>query len=189
MKNLFIIDILMEKKNYLNKKKKFLLSQCQCVSNQSKIDEYSELLELVKEGLSFVNEEISFCSKTNDLLKDRIWYHRTSAKNYNEIIEKGFMLPKESSRFGKGIYFMNTDKNNYFGDKLLKCITSGNIISLWHEEIRFIFNEYNLQPEEEGITLLEEYVISNGFDAVEVKYLDGTSELVVYNKNIIKIIK
>lgn len=188
MENLFISEMLKEKKVYLNKKKEILLKEYEYTSNQSKKDEYLELLELIEEGLLSVDEEISLYIETNCLLKDRVWYHRTSTDNYISILKTGFQLPKESSRFGKGIYFMNLDKNNCFGDKLLKCIVTGKILSLWHEEVRDIFNEYNLQPEEEGIVLLKEYVISNGFDAVEVKYLDGTSELVVYNKDNIKIL-
>lgn len=188
MENLFISEMLKAKKDYLNKQKERLIQDYQYASNQSIKDVCLELLELTEEGLLFVEEEIFAYKEKDYLIKDRIWYHRTSEKNYMSIKEKGFVLPKESSRFGKGIYFMNSDRDNYFGNKLIQCVISGKIISLWHEEVRFIFKEYDLQPEEEGISLLEDYVISKGFDAVEVKYLDGTSELVVYNKDIIKIV-
>ena len=155
MENLFMSDVLMERKNYLNKKKEFLLKEYEYTPNQSKKDKCLELLELIEEGLIFVDEEISFYTETDCLLNDRIWYHRTSAENYNSILKQGFRLPEESTRFGKGIYFMNHLNHNCFGNKIIKCIITGKIISLWHEEIRDIFKEINLEPEEEGIELLE----------------------------------
>lgn len=183
-----IVGILNENLQYLNKRKYALTNELNNENNYSKKDDIEMFLDMVNEGIAFMENNIKNYKDENVLERDFIWFHRTSVDAFDSINEKGFVLPKKSSRFGKGIYFMNNPENICFGDKILNCKFDGRILSLWHEEIRNIFKEYNLQPEEEGIELLEGYTKNLNYDAVEVKYLDGTSELVVYNISKIKII-
>lgn len=184
-----VIDILNNNLIYLVKRKTDLSNKLSKEINPSKKEHIQMLLDMIDEGLIIAENSIKEYKDKDFLTKDIVWFHRTTTDNLNKIKENGFKLPKESSRFGKGIYFMNNPDNMYFGDKILTCKIKGDFISLWHEEIRNIFKEYNLEPEEEGIELLEDYIKNLNYDAVEIKYLDGTSELVVYNADKIKIIK
>lgn len=109
------------------------------------------------------------------------WLHSTSKINAKSIVESGFKIPKESGRFGRGVYFMNDLSFGYFGDTVISVKVKCPVFRLTHSEICDIYSEYDLEPEEEGVVELEDYTKEKGFNAVEVIYKDGTSELVVYD--------
>ena len=157
-------------------------------SNNNNLDNYySQMLELIEEGIVNLSNELENI-KEDYPVKNHRWIHYTSDDNYTSILEKGFSLPREDARFGKGVYFTRNESYIYPGSKKIEVNILAPILSLWHYEICEIFNEYNLQPEEEGLPAIEEYVKGLGCKVLEVKYFDGSSELVVYDKSLIKIV-
>lgn len=122
----------------------------------------------------------------------KTWLHSTYKNNRDSILKEGFNIlnSEEPPRFGHGVYFMNSLEYPFSkGDSILACDIDCEVLSLYHSEICEIFKEYNLQPEEEGCIELKNYVLNLGYKAVEVKYIDGTSELVVYDTDVVSNIR
>lgn len=114
--------------------------------------------------------------------------HKTSSHSLVSIKNKGFIIFKdEPKRFGNGIYFMTNDDFGEFGDgsKIICDVDDKYICHMTHDEIREIYPY--LEYQEGGEPELENYILEKGFKGVSISYIDDTTEVVVYDTNIIKI--
>lgn len=119
-----------------------------------------------------------------------MWSHYTNERAYKLITKEGFKLSKEYGRFGKAIYFTDSEDFGQFGDYKINAEIETPILKLTHKEIcENIFPEYDLLEDEEGTPDLKEYVISKNYKAVSIEYSDGLKELAVYDLSAIKIKK
>lgn len=60
------------------------------------------------------------------------------------------------------------------------------ILHLTHDEVRLMYPELDVEYQEGGVPILRDYVLNKGYKAVEISYIDGTSEVVAYDIEIIK---
>lgn len=116
--------------------------------------------------------------------------HTTSKKNLISIQREGFKIFESEypPRFGHGVYFMTSEDYGYGNEdnsRIYCSIDDKYIVHLTHDEIRLMYPELDLDYQEGGAPILKEYVLNNGYKAVEVSYIDGTSEVVVYDTDII----
>ena len=117
--------------------------------------------------------------------------HATTRENALSIKENGFIIPRTEypPRFGCGVYFMTTEEYGYGCENSSRVYCSfddKHILHLTHDEIRFMYPELDIEYQEGGVTELVDYVLSKGYKAVEISYVDGTAEVVVYDVSIIK---
>ena len=118
--------------------------------------------------------------------------HATSKENLISIQKEGFKIFQSEypPRFGHGVYFMTSEDYGYGNENSSRIYCSipedKYILHLTHDEIRLMYPELDLEYQEGGAPILKEYVLNNGYKAVEVSYIDETSEVVVYDTNIIK---
>lgn len=114
--------------------------------------------------------------------------HKTFRSKYENIIEEGFKIPQDQpGRFGYGVYFMTEDNFGHFGDgvSIICDVSNEFILDMTHDEVRELYPYLDYQ--EGGEPELEKYVIEKGYKAVSISYLDGSTEVVVYDTSIIKI--
>lgn len=117
--------------------------------------------------------------------------HCTSKNNLLKIKESGFKIIKDDfpPRFGYGIYFMSSEDFGYGDENTSRVycdLVSNNIKKLTHDEIRLMYPELEIEYQEGGAPILEYYAKEHNFDAIEILYDDNTSEIVVYNLDVIK---
>ena len=117
--------------------------------------------------------------------------HATSRKNAISIKEKGFIINTSdyAPRFGHGIYFMTSEEYGYGNESMSRIYCSVKddyILHLSHDEVRLMYPELDIEYQEGAAPELIDYVLSKGYKAVEISYIDGTSEVVVYDIDIIK---
>ena len=117
--------------------------------------------------------------------------HVTYRENALSIKKEGFVLRKTDypPRFGYGVYFMTSEEYGYGNESMSRIYCSVDdkyILHLSHDEIRLMYPELEVEYQEGGVPELIDYVLSKGYKAVEVSYIDGTSEVVVYDTKIIK---
>lgn len=117
--------------------------------------------------------------------------HATSKENLISIQREGFKIFESEypPRFGHGIYFMTSEDYGYAYENRSRIycnIDNKYILHLTHDEIRLMYPELDIEYQEGGAPILKEYVLTKGYKAVEISYIDGTSEVVVYDTNIIK---
>ena len=117
--------------------------------------------------------------------------HATWKENAISIRKEGFDMTKSEHvpRFGYGVYFMTSEDYGHGTESMSRIycsIEDKYILHLTHDEIRLMYPELGIDYQEGGMPELVDYVLSRGYKAVEVSYVDGTSEVVVYDVNIIK---
>ena len=98
------------------------------------------------------------------------------------------MLVTISSTFNSVANAEVADDYSFYGESTLNFTIKGNILSLWHDEIIKLFPNEDLEIDETGTYLLEQYAKNLNYDAVEIKYYTEVSEIVIYNTNVIHII-
>lgn len=117
--------------------------------------------------------------------------HATKKENLLSIKKEGFKILELDypPRFGYGIYFMTSEEYGYANDdtsRIYCSINDEHILHLTHDEIRLMYPELELEYQEGGAPILKEYILNKGYKAVEISYIDGTSEVVAYDINVIK---
>lgn len=117
--------------------------------------------------------------------------HATTRENAVSIKENGFLIAKAkySPRFGYGVYFMTSEEYGYGNEthsRVYCSVDDSYILHLTHDEIRLMYPELDIEYQEGGAPELIDYVLSNGYKAVEISYKDETSEVVVYDVGIIE---
>lgn len=116
--------------------------------------------------------------------------HATCKENLIAIQKEGFKIFESEypPRFGHGIYFMTSEEYGYADENKSRVYCSINdkhILHLTHDEVRLMYPELEIEYQEGGAPILKEYVLDKGYNAVEISYIDGTSEIVVYDTSII----
>lgn len=116
--------------------------------------------------------------------------HVTFKDNLISIQKEGFKIFESefSPRFGHGVYFMTSEEYGYGNENMSRIycnIDNKYILRLTHNEIRAMYPELDIEYQEGGVPILKDYILNKGYKAVEVSYIDGTSELVAYDTNII----
>jgi hypothetical protein len=122
------------------------------------------------------------------MMKKLTLIHKTYKENVKNILENGFNINyDEYGRFGYGIYFMSDEEYGDFGDgaQIICEIDTKKMMNITHDEIREIYPYLDYQ--EGGEPEFESYVKKLGYEAVNISYIDGFSEVVVYNPNLITI--
>jgi len=106
-----------------------------------------------------------------------IYYHGTTKEKKGQIIKNGFVL--SYGRFGIGAYFSsNLEESKNFGPEILKIeVSSNKVKEIYYPDLSI--------DEEEGISELKEYVISQGYLAASIKYVSNDVELCIYDTDII----
>ena len=117
--------------------------------------------------------------------------HATTRENAVSIKENGFLIAKAEypHRFGYGVYFMTSEEYGYGNEtysRVYCSVDDSYILHLTHDEIRLMYPELDIEYQEGGAPELIDYVLSNGYKAVEISYEDETSEVVVYDVGIIE---
>lgn len=174
---------------FIENEKKKILDKCSTIFKDYKDDDEIEcLVDMINGNLRIMYKQLELSKKTNTLIRNKVWFHRTSKNNLNSILSENFKLPNIPGRFGCGVYFSSNEEYYYSTEPCIKVYIEADILSLWHSEICNIFEDENIQPDEGGTYFLEEYAIKNGYKAVEVKYLTEVSELIVYDVDVIKFV-
>ena len=173
--------------NHLKKEKELLMQDCSKIF-KNYYDEKDYLIEMINNTINILTNEFSNLKNSMLTINDKVWTHKTSNKNKDSIIKNGFIIPKEKGRFGRGIYGSFTDDYSFHGESTINFTIKGNILSLWHDEIIKLFPNEDLEIDETGTYLLEEYAKNLNYDAVEIKYYTEVPEIVIYNTNVIHII-
>jgi hypothetical protein len=113
-----------------------------------------------------------------------IYYHGTTKEKKGQIIKNGFVL--SYGRFGIGAYFSsNLEESKNFGPEILKIeVSSNKVKEIYYPDLIKIYPDLSID-EEEGISELKEYVISQGYLAASIKYVSNDVELCIYDTDII----
>lgn len=127
--------------------------------------------------------------KNNEQYIGKKWFHGTSSKLVQLIMENGFKLnDEEYGMWGRGIYLTDThnDAKKYGRETLQVEIMSEDVFFIDYMDIQKIIPDL-LVEEEAGDPDFQEYIIQTMHKkAVAIKYPDDVVHLVVYDLNIIK---